>query len=123
MEPQEELKQLLARQEALKQELKARKKELQDVQRRQRDNLQKQIRRAQSRVTAAERKRRTSRLILIGTVVQHKAEFNPKTEYWLKQALKEYLKRPQDRELFDLPPKPDFKTPQQAKEHSDGNPD
>ena len=39
MEPQDELQQLLARQEALKQELKARKKELQDAQRRQRDNL------------------------------------------------------------------------------------
>ena len=34
MQPQEELEQLLARQEALKQELKARKKELQDAQRR-----------------------------------------------------------------------------------------
>ena len=44
MQPQEELEQLLARQEALKQELKARKKELRDAQRRQRDNLQKQIR-------------------------------------------------------------------------------
>ena len=113
----------MARQEALNQELKAKKKELQDAQRRQRDNLKRQIRRAQARISAAERKRRTRRLILIGTVVQRKAEFNPKTEYWLKQALREYLERPQDRELFDLPPKPDFKTPQQAKEHSDGNPD
>ena len=40
MQPQEELEQLMARQETLKQELKARKKELQDAQRRQRDNLQ-----------------------------------------------------------------------------------
>ncbi len=44
---------LLDRQEALNQELKARKKELQDAQRRQRDNLKRQIRRAQSRVSAA----------------------------------------------------------------------
>ena len=78
--------------------------------------------RAQSRITAAQRKRRTSRLILIGTVVQRKVEINPKTEDWLKQALKEYLDRPQDRELFDLPPKPDFKPPSN-KEISDGNPD
>ena len=112
----------MARQETLKRELKARKKELQDAQRRQRDNLKRQIRRAQSRITAAERKRRTRRLILMGTVVQRKAEINPKTEDWLKQALKEYLDRPQDRELFGLPPKPDFKPPSN-KEISDGNPD
>ena len=112
----------MTRQETLKRELKARKKELQDAQRRQRDNLQKQIRRSQARVSADDRKRRTRRLILIGTVVQRKVEINPKTEDWLKQALKEYLDRPQDRELFDLPPKPDFKPPSN-KEISDGNPD
>ena len=67
MQPQDELQQLLARQEALNQELKAKKKELQDAQRRQRDNLQKQIQRAQSRISAAERKRRTRRLILLGS--------------------------------------------------------
>ena len=71
MQPQEELEQLLARQEALKQELKAKKKELQDAQRRQRDNLQKQIRRAQARISSAERKRRTRRLILIGSYLEH----------------------------------------------------
>ena len=71
MQPQEELEQLLARQEALKREIKARKKELQDAQRRQRDNLQKQIRRAQARISAAERKRRTRRLILLGSYLEH----------------------------------------------------
>ena len=60
----------MARQEALKQELKARKKELQDAKRRQRDNLKRQIRRAQSRISAAERKRRTRRLILIGSYLE-----------------------------------------------------
>ena len=48
-----------------------RKKELQDAQRRQRDNLQKQIRRAQARISAAERKRRTRRLILMGSYLEH----------------------------------------------------
>ena len=105
MNPQEELNQLLKRQEALHQELKARKKELLEAQRIRKETLKRQIRRAQSRITAAQRKLRTRRLILIGTVVQRKAEINPKIEDWLKQALKEYLDRPQDRELFDLPPK------------------
>ena len=122
MNPQEELNQLLKRQEALHQELKARKKELLEAHRTRQETLKRQIRRAQSRITAAQRKRRTRRLILIGTVVQRKVEINPKTEDWLKQALKEYLDRPQDRELFDLPPKPDFKPPSN-KEISDGNPD
>ena len=107
MEPQEELEKLMTLQETLKQELKARKKELQDAQRRRKDTLRRQIRRAQSRITAADRKRRTRRLILIGSVVQRKAEINPKTEDWLKEVLKEYLDRPQDRELFDLPVKPE----------------
>ena len=71
MEPQEELEQLLARKETLKQELKARKKELQEAQRRQRDNLQKQIRRAQARLSSADRKQRTRRLILLGSYLEH----------------------------------------------------
>ena len=77
MQLQEELEQLMARQEALKQELKARKKELQDAQRRQRDNLKRQIRRAQSRISAAERKRRTRRLILIGSYLEHVTQADP----------------------------------------------
>ena len=56
MEPQEELQQLRDREEALKQELKAKKKELQEAQRRQRNTLTRQIRRAQARVSAADRK-------------------------------------------------------------------
>ena len=61
----------MARQEALKQELKAKKKELQEAKRRQRDNLKRQIRRAQSRISAAERKRRTRRLILMGSYLEY----------------------------------------------------
>ena len=69
MEPQDELQQLLARQAALKQELAAKKKALQEAQRRQRTTLTRQIRRAQARLSAADRKRRTRRLILIGSYV------------------------------------------------------
>ena len=67
----------MTRQETLKRELKARKKELQDAQRRQRDNLQKQIRRSQVRVSAADRKRRTRRLILIGSYTEHVNQTDP----------------------------------------------
>ena len=106
MQQQEELEQLLARQEALNQELKARKKELQDAQRRQRDNLQKQIRRAQARISAAERKRRTRRLILIGSYMEHVTQTDPDRKARLMKGLDVFLERDRERELFDLAPRP-----------------
>ena len=103
MEPQDELQQLLARQDALKQELTAKKKELQEAQRRQRDTLTRQIRRAQVRLSTADRKRRTRRLILIGSYIEHRTQADP-TEYdQLMHGLNGFLERDQDRALFDLP--------------------
>ena len=104
MGPQEELKQLLARQETLKKELKARKKELLEAQRRQRDNLKRQIRRAQSRITAAERKRRTRQLILIGSYIDHVTQTDPHSLDRLMKGLDGFLERDRDRELFGLEP-------------------
>ena len=71
MNPQEELNQLRERQEALHQELKERKKELLEAQRLRKDTLKRQIQRAQSRISAAQRKRRTRRLILMGSYLEH----------------------------------------------------
>ena len=107
VEPQEELEQLLDRQESLQQELKARKKELLQAQRRQRDNLKRQIRRAQSRVSSAERKRRTRRLILMGSYLEHLTGDDPARLDRLRKDLDGFLERDRDRELFDLPPRPD----------------
>ena len=107
MEPQEELKQLLDRQESLQQELKARKKELLQAQRRQRDNLKRQIRRAQFRVSSAERKRRTRRLILMGSYLEHLTGDDPARRDRLRKDLDGFLERSQDRALFDLAPRPD----------------
>ena len=104
----------MARQEALKQDLKARKKELQDAKRRQRDNLKRQIRRAQSRISAAERKRRTRRLILMGSYLEHVTGDDPDKRDRLIKGLDVFLERDRDRELFELAPN---------KEISDGNPD
>ena len=105
MDPQEELNQLLARQQTLQQELKAKKIELQHAQRRQRANLKKQIRRAQSRVTTAERKRRTRRLILLGSYLEHLTQNDPVSMTRFRKGLDEFLERDRDRELFDLPPR------------------
>ena len=95
----------MARQETLKQDLKARKKELQDAQRSQRANLQKQIRRAQARISAAERKRRTRRLILLGSYLEHLTGNDPGKRDSLMKELDVFLERDRDRELFDLAPK------------------
>ena len=103
MEPQDELQHLLARQEALKQELAAKKQALQEAQRRQRTTLTRQIRRAQVRLSAADRKRRTRRLILIGSYIEHTTQADPAEHDRLLQGLNGFLERDQDRALFDLP--------------------
>ena len=103
MEPQDELQQLLERQAALKQELTAKKKTLQEAQRRQRTTLTRQIRRAQARLSAADRKRRTRRLILLGSYIEHTTQADPAEYDRLMQGLAGFLERDQDRALFDLP--------------------
>ena len=103
MEPQDELQQLLDRQAALKQELTAKKKALQEAQRRQRNTLTRQIRRAQARLSTADRKRRTRRLILIGSYIDSVSQADPEAMTRLMKGLDEFLERDQDRALFDLP--------------------
>ena len=112
MNPQEELNQLLARQDALKQELEERKKELVEAQRLRKETLKRQIRRAQSRITSAERKRRTRRLILMGSYLEHVTGDDPGKRDSLIKGLDGFLERDRDRQLFDLP----------NKEHENGNP-
>ena len=107
MEPQDELQQLLERQAALKQELEAKKKALQEAQRHQRHTLTRQIRRAQARLSAADRKRRTRRLILIGSYVDRVSQADPVAMTRLMKGLDEFLERDQDRALFDLAPRQD----------------
>ena len=102
MEPQDELQQLLARQADLKQKLVAKKKALLEAQRRQRDTLTHQIRRAQARLSAADRKRRTRRLILIGSYIDRVSQADPVSMTRLRKGLDEFLERDQDRALFDL---------------------
>ena len=86
-------------------ELAAKKKALQEAQRRQRDTLTRQIRRAQARLSSADRKRRTRRLILIGSYIEHTTQADPAAMTRLIKGLDEFLERDQDRALFDLAPK------------------
>ena len=109
MDRQEKLQQLLARQAALKRELTGKKQALQEAQRRQRHTLTRQIRRAQARLSAADRKRRTRRLILIGSYIDSVSQADPEAMTRLRKGLDEFLERDQDRALFDLPLKEELK--------------
>ena len=106
MEPQDELQQLLERQAALKQELAAKKQALQEAQRRQRDTLTRQIHRAQARVSAADRKRRTRRLILLGAYLDRRMDTEAALKADVMASLNESLERDRDRAVFgdDLRP-------------------
>ena len=64
--------------------------------------------------TAAERKRRTRRLILMGSYLEHVTGNDPDKRDRLIKGLDVFLERDRDRELFELAPN---------KEISDGNPD
>ena len=55
----------------MKQELKDTQKQLQDAQRKRKEVLEKQIRTAQTRVSARERKDETRRKIIIGALILH----------------------------------------------------
>ena len=110
MDLEERLEDLKSRKRELQQHLAQSKKEFLTLQKEKKRTLENQIRRAQYRITAAERKSRTRQLILIGSVVKHKADRDSRTRLWLAQALDEALERPQDRTLFDLPPNKENET-------------
>ena len=103
MEPQDELQHLLDRQAAPQAGTHGEEKALQEAQRRQRNTLTRQIRRAQARLSTADRKRRTRRLILIGSYIEHTTQADPAKQDRLRKGLDGFLERDQDRALFNLP--------------------
>ena len=56
-------------------------------------------------ISARERKRRTRRLILIGSYMEHVTQADPDRKARLMKELDGFLERDRDRELFDLPKK------------------
>ena len=114
MDRQEKLRQLLARQAALKRELTAKKKTLQEAQRRQRHTLTRQIRRAQARLSTADRKRRTRRLILLGSYIDSVSQADQAAMTRLMKGLDEFLERDQDRALFNIAPRENNQKPESA---------
>ena len=61
--------------------------------------------RIRARISARERKRRTRRLILIGSYMEHVTKTDPDRKVRLMKELDGFLERDRDRELFDLAPK------------------
>ena len=57
------------------------------------------------RISAAERKRRTRRLILMGSYLEHVTGNDPDKRDRLIKGLDVFLERDRDRELFELAPK------------------
>ena len=62
--------------------------------------------RIRARISARERKRRTRRLILMGSYLEHVTQDDPERKARLMKELDGFLERDRDRELFDLAPLP-----------------
>ena len=100
-----ELESLQQKQTAMKAELSQRRKHLVELQQKKQLVLKAQIRRAQARITNAERKRRTHRLVLLGSYLNHCLQTDPESEPRVMKGLDEFLTRNQDRAVFNLQPK------------------
>ena len=60
--------------------------------------------RIRARISVRDRKRRTRRLILIGSYMEHVTQTDPDLKTRLMKGIDDFLERDRDRELFDLPP-------------------
>ena len=95
---------LRAKQDELEEKARESKKRIQALKRKKKAVLTRQVRQAQARLNAHERRRRTRRLILMGTLLEHQVSQSEETLSRLLRDLDGFLKRDRDRELFDLPP-------------------
>ena len=97
---QDELERLKQRREDLKTAITARKRKVARLQKKRSQALEDQLRRVRSRLSSSERKLRTRRLIVLGSLMEK--EVPPAA---LIDKLDQALDRDQDRALFGLPPK------------------
>lgn len=70
--------------------------------REQEKRLKARIQKKSAQVRSAERKKDTRRKIIAGALALEHAEQDPNFGIVLKQLLREYVTRPEDRALFDL---------------------
>ena len=105
--PEETVAALEARLASLKEETASKQARLREVEQERAREIKLRLRRARYKVASRERKRRTRRLILIGSYVESKTSDDPEAWARLLQGLDGFLARPRDRELFDLEPLPE----------------
>ena len=106
MDSTDELTRLAEAERQLKEQHAARKKELAVLYKKERGVIQKKARIARNRISAAERKLRTRRLILMGSYMEHITANDEAAKDRLMKGLGGFLERDRDRKLFDLPPRP-----------------
>ena len=107
MDSTDELTRLAEAEQQLKEQHAARKKELAALYKKERGVIQKKIRTTKNRISAADRKLRTRRLILMGSYMEHITANDEAAKDRLMKDLDGFLYRDRDRALFDLPPKTD----------------
>ena len=100
----ERLAALKARRDELEQQLSDEKAKLRRMQADRRALLHQQIKRSKSRLSTAERKRRTQRLILLGRLREHQMETQPGVKAAVLAELDVFLTRNDHRALWGLPP-------------------
>ena len=70
------------------------------MERQRQDAINREMRRARYRITAAERKRRTRRLILMGSCIEHIIATDEAAKRRFMQMLDDFLERDRDRETL-----------------------
>ena len=97
------IEKLRSKQDDLEEKARESKKRIQALKRKKKAVLTRQVRQAQARLNAHERRRRTRRLILMGTLLEHQVSHSEEAQSRLLRDLDDFLKRDRDRELFELP--------------------
>jgi hypothetical protein len=105
--PAETLAALEKEQVDLKSEMAEKRQKLRETEQDRRKDLAARMRRVKARISSQERRQRTRRLILIGTLVEHELAENPKRRARFNSRLDAFLTRDRDRELFGLKPRGD----------------
>ena len=105
MDSTDELTRLAEAEKQLKEQHAAKKKELAALYKKERGVIQKKVRITRNRISAADRKLRTRRLILMGSYMEHITTNDEVAKDRLMKGLDSFLERDRDRALFDLPPK------------------
>jgi len=103
--PAEALDALQKEEADLKSEMAEKRQKLRKTEQDRRKDLAERMRRVKARISAQDRRQRTRRLILIGTLVEHELSEHPNRRARFNSRLDAFLTRDRDRELFGLKPR------------------